>query len=643
MRIESLKKFEAFQLKATKRLSGIKRRVMVCCGPGCLASGSREVADAFEREFKKRGLLDGRRKVETRSTGCHGLCEAGPLVAIEPDGILYTRVKPKNAREIVEKTVLEGRTIERLLFRASKDEARIEKYADIPFYSNQTRVSMRNVGRVDPFDLQDAVANGAYSGLARALFEMEPDEVVDVVTGSGLRGRGGAGFVTGRKWRSCRSAKGERKLAGADARAFVICNGDEGDPGAFKDRAIMEGDPHSVLEGMVIGAYAIGSHEGYIYVRDEYPLAVVSLEAAIDDARKAGLLGDDIMGSGFGFDIRLSRGGGAFVCGESSALMRSIEGKVGEPRAKYIHGTDRGLYDLPTVLNNVETWSHVGAILYRGADWFASMGTKKSKGAKAFSLVGKVCNTGLIELPMGTTLRQIIYDIGGGIRGGRPFKAVQTGGPSGGCVPESLLDLPVDYEKLTEAGSMMGSGGMIVMDDRTCMVDVARYFINFLIEESCGKCVPCREGLRQMLHMLDDLVEGRGRDGDIERIERLARGMKRGSLCDLGRSAPNPVLSTLQHFRGEYEAHIYDKACPAGVCRDITDYEIVEDKCDGCHLCFKACPVDAIAGRPKKVHVIDREKCTSCGECFNVCPIDGAVRYFPKGGPDCVGAGKEDA
>ncbi len=621
MRLASRERYEEFRLKATERLAGLRCRVMVCTGPGCLANGAREVAQAVEEGLRERGLLDGRQGVEGKCTGCHGLCEAGPLVAIEPAGILYVRVKPRNVADILERTVLGGEVVERLIYKNPATGGRVPHYRDIPFYKNQTRISMRNVGRVDPYDLQDAVAHGAYAGAVRALFEMTPEQVVDEVSRSGLRGRGGAGFHTGRKWAACRKARGDVK--------YVICNGDEGDPGAFKDRAIMEGDPHSVLEGMIIGAYAVGAREGYIYVRDEYPLAVLSLQAAIEAAREAGLLGQDILGTGMMFDIRISRGGGAFVCGESSALMRSIEGKVGEPRAKYIHGTERGLHDCPTVLNNVETWAHVGAILAHGAEWFAAMGTPKSRGTKAFSLVGKVRNTGLIELPMGTPLRRIIEDIGGGIRGGRRFKAVQTGGPSGGVIPEALLDLPVDYEQLTEHGSMMGSGGMIVMDDRTCMVDVARYFIRFLNEESCGKCVPCREGLLQMLHLLDGLCEGRGRPGDIERIERLARGMAWGSLCDLGRSAPNPVLSTLRHFREEYEAHVRDGACPAGVCRALTEYEIVTETCDGCHLCVKACPTDAIAGKPKQRHVIDQGKCIACGECYNVCPID-AIRHRAK-------------
>jgi NADH-quinone oxidoreductase subunit F len=565
--------------------------------------------------------LDAAVDLFVKHTGCHGFCERGPLVVLQPSGILYTKVKAKHVEEIVEKTLIGGEVIPKLLYKDPASNERIEKYEEIPFYRHQVRVAMRNIGRIDPTDILDAIAEGAYSGLAKALFEMSPDEVIDEVETSGQRGRGGAGFPTARKWRSCKAAPGDRR--------FVLCNGDEGDPGAFKDRSIMEGDPHSVLEGMIIGAYALGAHEGWIYVRDEYPLAVVNLTIAIREARKYGLLGDNIMGTGFAFDIQVSRGGGAFVCGESSALMRSLEGKTGEPRAKYVHSTEKGLFDLPTVLNNVETWAGIGAIIDHGGDAFASMGTEHSKGTKAFSLVGKVKNTGLIELPMGTTLRHIIYDIGGGILNDRPFKAVQTGGPSGGCVPKELLDLPVDYEELTEAGSMMGSGGMIVMDDRTCMVDVSRFFLAFLEEESCGKCTPCREGLKQMLHLYDRIIAGKGSRGDLDLIERLAKGMQLGSLCELGKSAPNPVLSTLRYFRAEYEAHIDDRACPAGVCRDLTAFEIIEADCDGCHACFKACPVDAITGVVKELHVIDHDACISCGACLDVCPTD-AVRTFPK-------------
>jgi NADH-quinone oxidoreductase subunit F len=618
MRIDSSAAFEAFQRGCRDKLGAERRDVLVCCGTGCLANGSAKVAEALSAEIARRGL-DARVKTFTKRTGCHGFCEKGPLVVLQPSGILYTKVAAKDAVEICDKTLAAGQVIQRLLYKTA-DKKRIERYDDIPFYKNQTRIAMRNIGRIDPADFEDVVAHGAWAGLVRAL-SMSPEQVIAELEAAGLRGRGGAGFSTARKWRACRKAKAERK--------FVLCNGDEGDPGAFKDRSIMEGDPHSVLEGMVIGAWAVGAREGYIYVRDEYPLAVVHLTLAIEQARKHGLLGEDILGSGLDFDVRISRGGGAFVCGESSALMRSIEGKVGEPRAKYVHASDKGLFDLPTVLNNVETWAHVGAILERGGAWFASLGTPKSKGTKAFSLVGKVKNTGLIELPMGTTLRQIIWDIGGGMLGDRPFKAVQTGGPSGGCVPAELLDLPVDYEQLTDAGSMMGSGGMIVMDDRTCMVDVARYFLKFLVEESCGKCVPCREGLGQMLAIFDDLVAGRGKPGDIERIERLGHGMQLGSLCELGKSAPNPVLSTLRYFRSEYADHIEHKRCPAGMCRDLTAYDIVEDKCDGCHLCHKACPTEAVVGEPKNKHTIAQVKCISCGACFDVCPKD-AVCFFPK-------------
>ncbi len=620
MAIETRKDFDKAVKTAADKQKKHRAEILVCCGTGCLANGSAKVAEAFAEQIEKQGL-DASVGLFSKKTGCHGFCQQGPLVSIQPKGVLYNKVKPEHVPEILEKTVGNGEVIQKLLYKNPADRKRVEQYNEIPFYKNQTRVAMRNIGQVDPTDIEDALARGAYAGLAKALYDLKPEEVVDEVAASGLRGRGGAGFATARKWKAARKAAGERK--------FVLCNGDEGDPGAFKDRSIMEGDPHSVLEGMVIGAYAIGAHEGFIYVRDEYPLAVVNLTIAIDQARKLGFLGKNILGTGFDFDVRISRGGGAFVCGESSALMRSLEGKTGEPRQKYIHATDRGLFDCPTVLNNVETWADVGAILARGGEWFASMGTDKSKGTKAFSLVGKVKNTGLIELPMGTTLRHIIYDIGGGILKDRPFKAVQTGGPSGGCVPESLLDLPVDYEKLTEAGSMMGSGGMIVMDDRTCMVDVARYFLSFLVEESCGKCVPCREGLKQMLAIFDDLVAGRGKPGDVERIERLAEGMQLGSLCELGKSAPNPVTSTLRYFRDEYEAHIEHKACPAGMCRDLTAYSILEDACNGCHACAKSCPVDAIAGEKKKLHVIDHETCISCGACFDVCPTD-AVRFFPK-------------
>ncbi len=584
-----------------------RRQVLVCCGTGCLANGAREVADAFAERL---GVATVR--TFTKRTGCHGFCERGPLVVVQPEGVLYTRVKAKHVELIVERTVERGEVIEALLYKNPADKQTIRHYEDVPFYKHQTRVAMRNIGRVDPEDLDDALAHGCYQGLRRALFEMTPEQVVDEVERSGLRGRGGAGFATARKWRAARHAGGERK--------FVLCNGDEGDPGAFKDRSIMEGDPHSVLEGLTIGGYAVGASHGIVYVRHEYPLAVTNLSRAITSARERGLLGDDILGSGFDFDIDISRGGGAFVCGESSALMRSIEGKAGEPRQKYVHATDRGLHDLPTVLNNVETWADVGAIIADGPERFAALGTERSKGTKAFSLVGKVRNTGLIELPMGTSLREIIFDIGGGILGDRPFKAVQTGGPSGGCVPEELLDLPVDYEKLTAAGSMMGSGGMIVMDEDTCMVDVARYFIEFLTDESCGKCVPCREGLRKMHGILTRITEGRGEESDLELLDDLSGLARDLSLCALGKTAANPFLSTYRYFRGEYEAHIRAKVCPARSCKALISHWIDPDKCKACMLCLKVCPQDAIDGGKKRIHVINQAKCDNCGSCLDICP-----------------------
>jgi len=593
MLIESREHLETIRKELVAKAASHKDQILVCCGTGCLANGAQKVAEKFAAEVQKRNM-DAQVKLMVKKTGCHGFCERGPLVALQPSGILYTRVRVANVEKILDQTVAKGEVIERLLYKDPVDDVAIEQYSEIPFYKNQTRVAMRNIGLIDPTEIEDAIAVGCYQGAARALLDMTPEKVLDDVETSGLRGRGGAGFNTARKWRSCRKAPGERR--------FVLCNGDEGDPGAFKDRSIMEGDPHSIIEGMIVGAYAVGAHEGFIYVRDEYPLAVVNLTLALAQARTMGLLGENILGSGFDFDLKLS-----------------LAGKVGEPRAKYVHSTEKGLFDLPTVLNNVETWSDVGAIALNGGEWFAGMGTAKSKGTKAFSLVGKVKNTGLIELPMG----------GGGVLDDRPFKAVQTGGPSGGCIPEALLDLPVDYEKLTEAGSMMGSGGMIVMDDRTCMVDVARYFLGFLCEESCGKCTPCREGLVQMLKVYDRLVEGEGLPSDLALIERLSAGMQLGSLCELGKSAPNPVVSTLRYFRDEYVAHIEDHVCVAGVCKALTAYRILEESCDGCAACAKACPVDSITGERHAVHIINHETCISCGACLGVCPTD-SVQTFPK-------------
>jgi NADH-quinone oxidoreductase subunit F len=613
MRIKSVKTLESAARKARDERGKLKTEVLVCAGTGCLANGSLDVTEALEREIRGNGL-DVKLSLGLKSTGCHGFCEQGPLVVIQPKGVFYKGVKPKDAQEIVERTLTDGEVVERLLYRDPNTKKKIEQYTAIPFYSKQLRIALRNIGRIDPSDIDDYIAVGGYAGLAKALTGMTPEQVIDAVSKSGLRGRGGGGFPTGRKWQTCRDAPGEPK--------YVLCNADEGDPGAFMDRSICEGDPHAVIEGMVIGARAVGAHEGYIYVREEYPLAVKHLERAIEQARERGLLGDDILGTGFSYDVRIARGGGAFVCGESSALMKSVAGEVGEPRAKYVHSVIRGLHDQPTVLNNVETWADVPWIITEGADKYAALGTKTSTGTKVFSLVGKVKNTGLVEVPMGITLREIIFEIGGGIIRNRPFKAVQTGGPSGGCLPESKLDLPVDFDTLTEAGSMMGSGGMIVMDDRTCMVDTARYFLRFLVDESCGKCIPCREGVHQLHQMLEAICRGDGQPGDIEKIESLSDVIVQASLCALGKSAPNPVMSTIRYFRDEYEAHINEKKCHAGVCRNLFSFTISEEKCTGCGLCLKACPVDCILGELKQVHTIDDQQCTRCGACRNVCNLD---------------------
>jgi NADH-quinone oxidoreductase subunit F len=556
-------------------------------------------------------------KTTIKATGCQGLCEKGPMLRIEPDDIFYTCVKVSDVPEIVEKTLLNRQVVERLLYHEPSRNKKVLSPKETRFYGKQMKLALRNVGEIDPFSIEDYIFRGGYKALEKVLSEFSPDEVISEIEKSGLRGRGGAGFPTGRKWRQCARMK--------DSPRYVICNGDEGDPGAFMDRCIMEGDPHSVIEGMAIGAYAVGSHEGFMYIRDEYFLAIRNMLHAIEQARERGFLGKNILGSDFDFDVQIVRGGGAFVCGESTALMASIEGKVGEPRAKYIRSVEKGLWGKPTVLNNVETWANIPVIINRGAEWFGSIGTEKSKGTKVFSLVGKVKNTGLIEVPMGMTLRDIIFDIGGGIAEGRKFKAVQTGGPSGGCIPESLIDIPVDFDSLDRVGSMMGSGGMIVMDDRTCMVDVARYYLKFLSEESCGKCVPCREGIRRMLEILNDICEGRGRPDDLETLAELGETVKEASLCGLGKSAPNPVLTTLRYFKGEYLAHVNDKTCPAGVCKNLTVYYIDEALCKGCGLCRKSCPSGAIEGQPRQPFAIDESKCIKCGSCMDACRF-GAVK-----------------
>ena len=586
-----------------------KPTIAVCIGAGCSAFGAKSVVEALREEVKKQGL-EGR--VEIKETGCMGLCELGPMLIIHPKEIPYFKVKPEDAGEIISKTILKGELIERLLYTDPTTGEKIGKLEDIPFYKYQVRLLLENNAKIDPKNIDDYIAVGGYSALAKVLTQMTPEQVIEEVKKANLRGRGGGGFPTGRKWETTRNAPGEPK--------YVIVNCDEGDPGAFMDRALMEGNPHSVLEGLIIGAYAIGASEGFIYVREEYPTALENISIAIRQAEEYGFLGENIMGSGFSFKVRIHRGAGAFVSGESSALMSAIEGKVGEPRPKYVHTAVKGIWNKPSCLNNVETWANVPLIILKGADWFKSIGTAGSSGTKIFSLVGKVNNTGLVEVPMGITLRDLIYKIGGGIRGGKRFKAVQTGGPSGGFIPEKYLDLPVDFDELTKVGSMMGSGGMIVMDEDTCMVDVARYFIEFLTDESCGKCVPCREGLRQMLRILTNITQGKGKEGDIELLEDLAETAKEAALCALGKSAPNPFLSTLRYFRDEYEAHIRDKRCPALSCKALVSYYIDPDKCKACMICARKCPAGAIEGGKKMIHVIDQEKCTGCGTCFEVCP-----------------------
>jgi len=583
--------------------------ISICAGAGCLASGASEVIAAFESEISKQGLTS---VVDTKGTGCPGFCERGPVVVIYPEEICYLQVTPRDVPEIVAKTLMEKKVVDRLLYMDAVTGEKALHEFDIPFYKHQQRHLIGTNIKIDPKHIEDYMATGGYAALPKVLYGMTPEQVVAEVKQSSLRGRGGGGFPAGRKWEGSRNAPGKIK--------YVIVNADEGDPGAFMDRALLEGNPHSVLEGLIIGGYAVGAGEGYIYVRQEYPLAVENVLIAIEQAGAYGFLGKNILGSGFDFSITVHRGAGAFVCGESTALMTALEGRVGEPRPKYIRSNIKGLWNRPTVLNNVETWANVPLIINNGADWFTRFGTEESKGTKIFSLVGKITNTGLVEVPMGITVRDIIYKIGGGIPGGKRFKAVQTGGPSGGCIPEELLDLKVGFDELTRAGSMMGSGGMIVMDEDTCMVDVARYFIDFLADESCGKCVPCREGLRQMARILRNITRGKGKAGDIELLEELSETAREASLCALGTSAPNPFLSTIRYFRDEYDAHIEEKRCPALSCKALIAYHIDPEKCAACMICARKCPADAVVGGKNRIHVIDQEKCTKCGTCFDVCP-----------------------
>ncbi|MBS3984177.1 MAG: NADH-quinone oxidoreductase subunit NuoF [Selenomonadales bacterium] len=593
----------------------IRSHVLICAGTGCTSSGCKAVEQAMLAEIEKQGLA---KEVKVVQTGCFGFCKIGPIVMVYPEGSFYCYVKPEDAAELVHEHLLKGRLVERLLYRDVQNPKPTAFFTDIGFYKKQYRVALANCGAIDAENIEEYIGVDGYQALAKVVSSMTPAEVIHTVKASGLRGRGGGGFSTGTKWEFAAKAPGTVK--------YVVCNADEGDPGAFMDRSILEGDPHSIIEAMAIAGYAIGARQGYVYVRAEYPIAVNRLSIAIEQARKLGILGQGIFGSSFCFDISIRLGAGAFVCGEETALLASIEGKRGMPKPRPPYPAIKGLWDKPTLINNVETFANIPQIILRGADWFASMGTENSKGTKVFALAGNINNTGLVEVPMGTTLREIVYDIGGGIPDNRAFKACQTGGPSGGCLPASLLDTPVDYDSLTAVGSMMGSGGLIVMDENTCMVDVARFFLEFTQDESCGKCVPCREGTKRMLEVLEDITKGHGTPADIDLLEELATTIKGASLCGLGQTAPNPVLASLRFFRDEFNAHIHAKKCPAGVCQELLTFSIIPEKCKGCTLCKKVCPVDAIAGAVKTVHTIDTAKCIKCGACIPKCPFKAIVR-----------------
>ena len=595
----------------------IRTHVLICGGTGCTSSGSVKIAAMMEEEIAKKGLAE---EVKVVRTGCFGLCALGPVMIVYPEGTFYSRVKLEDVPEIVEEHLLKGRVVDRLVYRETEGDEKVEvpSLQETGFYKTQMRVALRNCGVINPEVIDEYIAMDGYAALGKVLTEMTPEEVIQVMKDSGLRGRGGAGFPTGMKWDFAARNKVPQK--------YVVCNADEGDPGAFMDRSVLEGDPHAVLEAMAIAGYAIGANKGFIYVRAEYPIAVKRLEIAIGQAREYGLLGKDIFGTGFDFDIEVRLGAGAFVCGEETALLTSIEGNRGEPRNKPPFPANKGLFGQPTIINNVETLANIPQIILKGADWFASMGTEKSKGTKVFALGGKIVNTGLVEIPMGTTLREIIYDIGGGIPNGKRFKAVQTGGPSGGCIPAQFLDLPIDYDNLTKIGAMMGSGGMIVMDETTCMVDVARFFLDFTVDESCGKCTPCRIGTRRLLEMLNKITSGNGTLEDLDKMEELCNYIKANAMCALGQTAPNPVLSTLKYFRDEYEAHVVEKRCPAGVCKKLMHYEIQADKCRGCTLCARRCPANAITGKVKEPHVIDQSKCIKCGACMEGCKFSAIIK-----------------
>lgn len=593
-----------------------RSHVLVCGGTGCHSSGSADIIERFNSELKEHGI---EKEVKVVQTGCFGLCEVGPVVIVYPEGAFYSRIKADDVPQIVSEHLVKGRIVKDLLYHDSIDEEQeIKALDEVPFYQKQKRIALRNCGVIDPENIDEYIAFDGYKALAKVLTEMTPEEVIETLKASGLRGRGGAGFPTGLKWEFTYKAEGDKK--------YVACNADEGDPGAFMDRSILEGDPHSVIEAMTIAGYTVGADQGYIYVRAEYPIAVKRLTIAIAQAREYGLLGKNILGTDFSFDLELRLGAGAFVCGEETALMASVEGGRGEPRPRPPFPATKGLFGKPTLLNNVETYANIPQIILNGPEWLQSIGTEKSKGTKVFALGGNINNTGLVEVPMGTTLREIIYEVGGGIPGGKKFKAAQTGGPSGGCIPAEHIDTPIDYDSLTAIGSMMGSGGLVVMDEDNCMVDIARFFLEFTVDESCGKCPPCRIGTKRMLEILNKIAEGKGEEGDIEKLEELGEGIKMASLCGLGQSAPNPVLSTIRYFRDEYEEHIRDKKCRAGVCQALLQYFILEDKCRSCGLCAKACPANAISGQRKQPYVINQETCVKCGACMEKCPFDAIVK-----------------
>lgn len=592
-----------------------KPSVAICCGTGCSASGALEVVSSFETLLKEKKI---EADIITKITGCHGFCEQGPLLVIKPGNVFYCKVQSEDVEEIIEKTFLQNEIIERLLYIDPVSGKKIVKEDDVPFYNKQFRLIFANNGKLVPTEIDDYIELGGYDVLRKVLESMSPEQIIAEIKASGLRGRGGGGFPTGIKWESCYNAPGTPK--------YLICNADEGDPGCFQDGYLLEGNPHSVLEGMIIGAFAVGSKQGYIYIRNEYPLAVKNLSIAVKQAREYGLLGENILGTGFSFDVRINKGGGAFVCGESSALIASIEGNVGEPRDKHTHATEKGIWNKPTVLNNVKTWANVPIIIDKGAQWYSSIGTETSKGTMIFSLTGKVNNTGLVEVPMGISLRELVVNIGGGVPEGSKIKAVQTGGPSGGCIPEHLLDLQVDYEKLAEAGSMMGSGGMIVLDESSCMVDVAKYFLTFTQDESCGSCFSCREGITRMLEIVENITRGDSSLEELELLQELAEVVKDSSMCGLGQTCGNPVLSTIRYFEEEYRAHILEKRCPAGVCRELINFRINEEQCNGCGACLKKCPVEAIQGEKKEPHTILQDRCTKCGICFETCKYDAVIK-----------------